>query len=172
MALMDDQLHVNRIQPAYIRFKNTTKFHVEINWIDKIEKQFGVLPPNQFLDVNTYSSHPWVFRLVNTYGSYLNFYLFYIFRERLSKAKMLVCGEKTFLAKAWVDEHKRLGFEHPINIPLRTLVSIEMPVLDLRLLSLICIADRLKNEEDVTLLEIPKSLENELSEMVSNKRHK
>lgn len=63
---MGDQFPTTRKLPAYIRFKNNTSFSVEIIWInhDNKEKPFGVLAPNKFLDVNTYSTHPWIFKLV------------------------------------------------------------------------------------------------------------
>lgn len=59
-------------QPAFIRFKNNTHYIVEIIWInvDNKEKTYNFLAPKEFLDVNTYSTHPWIFRFVyftNTY---------------------------------------------------------------------------------------------------------
>lgn len=61
---MGDQVAVTQRQPAYIRFKNNTSYDVEVIWInfDNIEKIYCVLSPNNFLDVNTYSTHPWMFR--------------------------------------------------------------------------------------------------------------
>lgn len=65
---MGDQFPITKKQPAYIRFKNNTCFCVEVIWInyDNKEKPFGILAPNTFLDVNTYSTHPWIFKLVLT----------------------------------------------------------------------------------------------------------
>lgn len=62
---MGDQVVTQR-QPAYIRFKNNTSHDVEVIWINfnNIEKIYCILPPNKFVDVNTYSTHPWVFRSV------------------------------------------------------------------------------------------------------------
>lgn len=54
------------LKPAFVRFQNNTCYSVEILWIhiNKTEKSYGVLPPKAFLDVNTYTTHPWIFRFV------------------------------------------------------------------------------------------------------------
>lgn len=81
---------------------------------------------------------------------------------------MVVAGREVFIATPWVEEHKRLEFKHPINVPLRTRVIIEMTVLDLRQLCLLKLSYILKTKEDIMTLEIPKTLQNELIEMISN----
>lgn len=50
--------------PAYVRFRNNTRYSVEIIWlnVNDEEETYGILPPNKFVDVNTYSTHPWIFR--------------------------------------------------------------------------------------------------------------
>jgi len=82
---------------------------------------------------------------------------------------MVVAGKEVFIAKPWVEEHRRLKFKHPINIPLRTMVLIEMPAMDLRQLCLLKIAKILKSKDDVMSLEIPIILKKELIQMISNK---
>lgn len=82
---------------------------------------------------------------------------------------MVVGGKKVFLAKPWIEEHRRLEFNHPINVPLRTIVSIEMPSLGLRQLCLLKLAKILKSKDDVISLEIPVILKKELIQMISNK---
>lgn len=64
MALMGDRFVNAQRQPAYIRFKNKTNYNVEVIWINVLnkEKTYCVLQPNKFLDVNTYATHPWIFR--------------------------------------------------------------------------------------------------------------
>lgn len=49
---------------AFIRFKNNTCYSIEIIWInfENEENTYGILAPNKFLDVNTYSTHSWIFR--------------------------------------------------------------------------------------------------------------
>lgn len=53
-------------QPAFVRFQNKTRYDVEIIWInsDNVEETYTFLAPDNFLDVNTYSTHPWIFRCV------------------------------------------------------------------------------------------------------------
>jgi len=82
---------------------------------------------------------------------------------------MIVAGKEVFIAKPWVEEHKRLKFKHPINVPLRTVVLIEMPALDLRQLCLLKLAKILKSKDYVTSLELPVILQKELIQMILNK---
>jgi len=82
---------------------------------------------------------------------------------------MVVAGREIFIATPWVEEHRRLEFKHPINVPLRTRVLIEMPAMDLRQLCLLKLASILKNKDDIITLEIPTTLQKELIEMISNK---
>jgi len=53
-------------KPAFIRFKNNTRYNVEIIWMDfkNTERTYGILAPTKFLDVNTYSTHLWIFRFI------------------------------------------------------------------------------------------------------------
>lgn len=62
-------------QPAFVRFKNKTCYNVEIIWINtnNVEETYTFLAPDHFLDVNTYSTHPWIFRYV-----YIQMYLCYL----------------------------------------------------------------------------------------------
>lgn len=82
---------------------------------------------------------------------------------------MVVAGREVFIATPWVEEHRRLEFKHPINVPLRTKVLIQMPAMDLRQLCLLKLACVLKTKDDITMLEIPMTLKKELIEMISNK---
>lgn len=65
---MDLNTH-HRSQQAFIRFKNYTCYSIEIIWINfnNEENMYDILAPNKFLDVNTYSSHSWIFRFGYTY---------------------------------------------------------------------------------------------------------
>lgn len=93
----------------------------------------------------------------------------YVHRECISKSRMLVAGKEVFLARAWVEEHKRLEFKHPINVPLRTMVLIQMPAFKLRQLCLLKLANILKTKDDIIMLEIPVTLQRELIQMILNK---
>lgn len=82
---------------------------------------------------------------------------------------MVVSGKEVFMAKPWETECYRLAFSHPIHIPLRTLVIIEVPVLELRQLCLLQLINTLKTKDDVSKLEIPATLQKELICMISIK---
>lgn len=82
---------------------------------------------------------------------------------------MVVEGKEVYLPKPWIEEFKRLNFKHPINVPLRTFILIHMPVMDLRQLCLLKIANLLKTKDDVMSLEIPAILQKELKQMILNK---
>lgn len=87
----------------------------------------------------------------------------------MSKIQMVVGGEKVFMAKSWITEYRRLGFKHPIEVPLRTMIVIQMPVLDLRQLCLLQLASTLTTNKDIMALEIPRTLQKELIQMIANK---
>lgn len=82
---------------------------------------------------------------------------------------MVVAGNEVFIPKPWIIERYRLTFNHPIDIPLRTLVVIESPTLELRQLCLFRLLNILKTKDDVIKLEIPVSLQKELIQMISIK---
>lgn len=82
---------------------------------------------------------------------------------------MVVAGKDVFMARPWIEEHRRLEFRHPINVPLRTMILIEMPALDLRQLCLLKLANILRTKEDIVMLEIPVVLQKELIQMILNK---
>lgn len=82
---------------------------------------------------------------------------------------MVVAGNKVFTARSWIEEYKRLDFKHPVNVPLRTIVLIEMPVLELRQQCLLTLANILKTKDDIIMLEIPATLQKELIQMMKNK---
>lgn len=83
---------------------------------------------------------------------------------------MVVAGNKVFTARSWIEEYKRLDFRHPVNVPLRTIVPIEMPALELRQQCLLTLANILKTKDDVIMLEIPVTLQKELIQMMNNKK--
>lgn len=80
---------------------------------------------------------------------------------------MVVEGKKKYFPKPWVVESNRP--KHSIGRLYRTIVIIQMPMLDLKQLSLMKIASLLKTTDDVMLLEIPNKFKEELKIMVLNK---
>lgn len=82
---------------------------------------------------------------------------------------MIVAGKEIFKASPWFEEHKRLSFSHPITSPLRTTVPVDAPVLDLRQICLLKVVDMLKSKNDIVELELPRILQKELTQMISNR---
>lgn len=54
------------VRPSFLRFKNLTFCNVEVIWNDPKgnDRSYGILPPNKFLDINTFSTHTWIFKYV------------------------------------------------------------------------------------------------------------
>ena len=55
---------INNRQPSYIRFFNTTQRHVQIYWLDSKGKPVlysDLYSYEQWVDVNTFVTHPWIF---------------------------------------------------------------------------------------------------------------
>ena len=49
---------------SFVRFLNCTVRRVDVVWLnyEGIGKKYQTLAPNQWIDVNTYVGHPWIFR--------------------------------------------------------------------------------------------------------------
>lgn len=64
MALMNDNY---KSTDAYVRIENNTCYKIEVNWIKFENKEitYCILDPNKFVDVNTFSTHKWIFRFAN-----------------------------------------------------------------------------------------------------------
>lgn len=69
MALIGDQIAGTQRKPAYVRFQNNTCYSIEVNWINfhNNEQTYCILDPNKFVDVNTFSTHSWIFRFANVH---------------------------------------------------------------------------------------------------------
>ena len=53
---------------SYIRFVNRTQRRVDIIWLNHegVSVHYKTLPSQNWVDVNTYVGHPWIFRDANT----------------------------------------------------------------------------------------------------------
>lgn len=77
-------------QSAFVKFVNVTDHSVGLYWIDYQGKEVGykVLGCNEYIDINTFVTHPWIFVAEDTKDRYAkSFY---------SLTNFLI-GKKTFL---------------------------------------------------------------------------
>lgn len=124
------------IYPSYIRFINRTERRVDVIWIDyQAKPQYSnTLGPSQFLDVNTFVGHPWIFKDTDT-------------------AEHMVVQRKIFYLP------KRLP-----QRPVRRCVNITLPVYPLKIRCFQVFKKLLQNRNKILELEIPSSLKRELEE--------
>lgn len=139
-------------EKCYIRLVNRTRRTVDIMWIDFGGQfvKFKLLERGQFVDINTYKTHPW----------------FAV--DSVTNDSMLLNKEFTYFPKTPME----LLRARPINrhqIPLRTLVNITLPLYSLLYRCLLEVRDRLRSEDDVESLEITKRLKEDLKKMIKER---
>ncbi|XP_013413378.1 von Hippel-Lindau disease tumor suppressor-like [Lingula anatina] len=128
---------------AFVRFINKTARHVDVIWLnyEGARVRYKTLSPEQWVDVNTFVGHPW------------------IFRDSVSGDRLVVQHEAVYEPEGWNIEE---GWP-----PTRRLVSITIPVYTLkeRCIQLI---RRYVKDEDISSLEIPRSLQQDIRNTRSN----
>ncbi|XP_055045611.2 von Hippel-Lindau-like protein [Misgurnus anguillicaudatus] len=128
---------LNSNDPTYITFMNNCREKAEGWWLDfsGIPVSYGAIKPGQALQMNTYLTHPWVFRASDG-------------------AKLLVnLSEVYFPTPAEYEEHGN---------PLYKPVYITAPVYSLQEYCIRLIQKTVR-KEDVYKLEIPEYLRQEIS---------
>ena len=82
VELVDSQMRplrsLNNYQPSYVRFYNTTHRHVRIYWLDfkgKPVRYSDLYSYQQWIDVNTFVTHPWIFIDEETGERYVKYIL-------------------------------------------------------------------------------------------------
>ncbi|KAK9509370.1 hypothetical protein O3M35_006702 [Rhynocoris fuscipes] len=151
-----DVRNVQPLEHAFYRFKNCSQCKVYVYWKSPTSFVFyNCLTPGQFLDVNSYESHVWLF-LNGDNGS-----------------RLWGEGRYEFYSKGWRKEllvAKRVGFlDESHNVPFRRLIKITYPLYNLACLSMEVVRDTNIKLEDVDDLEIPVTLKYDLRLMISIK---
>lgn len=131
-------------EKVFIRFYNKAYRQIDIIWLDYEGKpgRFHSLQPNQFLDVNTYIGHLWMFT------------------DTITGEEMHVLGKPIFPAS-----YKVFGasVQRPeMRQPCRLCIPIFLPMQNLRQIALRAVYILLKDLSVVDKLELPMELRNEL----------
>lgn len=137
---------INCETQSMIRLNNRSYCKAEVYWIDYEGKLkfYKSLEHGQFLDLNTFTTHPWIFKDT-------------LFGERLmARNKTVLRGSKVRML--W---NSRLQ----VKIPWRDQVDIVMPMRSLRSLSMMKIVQQLNEERFVSDLGLPPTLSEELTEL-------
>uniref|UniRef100_T1J7I0 von Hippel-Lindau disease tumour suppressor beta domain-containing protein n=1 Tax=Strigamia maritima TaxID=126957 RepID=T1J7I0_STRMM len=128
---------------AFVRFLNKTNRDVDVIWLNYEGQR--TLHPEQFLDVNTYVTHPW------------------IFRDSSSRAKLLGSREEIYQPQFWLNTMPMVERSNNAQLkPKRTIVYITLPVYTLKVRCLEVVRKYLNKLEDAETLCIPRTLKAEL----------
>lgn len=139
-------------QQAYVRFFNKTERPVELVWINYFGeyKKYRILRKDEYLDINTFKTHPWL-ALDN------------ITKERLHIDKSFVYHPRT---SREILEERRPGVQIPENYELRVKSYITIPLYSLRYRTLLEISNCLQEPNDVDSLELPEGLAQDLKSAI------
>ncbi|XP_064103700.1 von Hippel-Lindau disease tumor suppressor-like isoform X1 [Macrobrachium nipponense] len=151
----------NRIQPArqrlmrsqnsvvhsYVRFMNRTQRFVDVYWLTYHGKRqkYTTLKPGSAYKINTYVSHPWIFRDAET------------------KAKLVVNSEEVYFPRPWNEGAK---IEGPV-VPCHVTEYIIIPVYSLKDRAIQIVRSQLRAPEDAYLLDIPQTLRTAIAEFTT-----
>ncbi|XP_041765601.1 protein Vhl [Anopheles merus] len=136
---------------SFLLFRNTTERTVDVYWVNYSSRfiHYTTLKPKTGCMVNTYVTHPWVFK------------------DRQSGERMHVRHQPVYLPEPWYTNFNSAGRltrkEVNIHFPVRTLMDNCL----WRIVALL--AD--KEESALHELEIPRVLKQDLAEKRNNKVH-
>jgi von Hippel-Lindau disease tumor supressor len=138
------------LHKSFIRFINKSNRTVDVIWLNFEGRpvKYKTLQPGVFFDVNTFATHPWVFLDSETHK------------------RLVVESKEVFLPEPWYVQYSHLRSEALPSQLGRTSVYITMPLYTLRERSLQFVSENLSQPDDAFKLELPISLQRELSAMV------
>lgn len=143
--------------PAFVRFINFTKYKVRIYWLDYEGKKklYNTIGTGDFLDVNTFVTHLWIF-------------------ENNDNGDRLM-GEWNFVfyPQSWKKENELARKIEPrfqgTEVAIRRIIPITYPLYSLKMRSLQVIRDLSSRIEDIVHLDLPVSLQDELQMLMRKK---
>ncbi|KAG5884630.1 hypothetical protein JTB14_023824 [Gonioctena quinquepunctata] len=144
-------------QKAYVRFVNKTDRTIELVWIDFKGQyiKYRILGKDQFVDVDTYKTHPWMA-------------LDYSTKDRLLIGDKYYYQPKT--AKDYIlEKYPEIGNKLCLRANLRKsriAAFITLPLYSLKYASLLAIRNLMEETSDAEELELPKQLIEELKKTI------
>lgn len=140
---------IDHIDPSYVRFENKTKRNIDVVWLDYngVMVKYGTLCPEQYLDVDTFKTHPW------------------IFIDRLSGEKMVVRSKTVFFPVSMREIQERLRITGNFRIP----ILIQLPLFSLRQTCLHVLLSCLRDINDVENLGLPTNITEDLKKLNQDK---
>lgn len=124
------------IERAFLLLTNTTERSVDVYWINFTCQliRYTTIEPNEQVALNTYSTHPW------------------IFRDQHTGLKMHVNHQEVFWPEPWI----------LTKLTTRTRITIHFPMQNLKTIALWKIVLHIESDERLDCLEIPRILLKEL----------
>lgn len=145
-------------QSVFVRFKNLTNRTVKVVWVNYTGQyiKYREIPPKQYMDVNTFKTHPWMAFDSNT-------------ADQMHIDKAFI-----YMPKTWQEYFAHRYLPHQIirdGFMPRILVRITLPLYSLRHLALMTIRDNLLNPEDADGLELPQTLIEDIKKAVRHRNN-
>lgn len=140
-----------------IRLDNLTNRSVDVIWINYTGEyvKYGRLNHNNFVDIDTFETHPWIAIDAET------------------KNRLLIDKKFVFMPKPWRqlvhDQHPNLPWERIPPLNPRKTFTITTPLLSLRYKTLLELRSYIKNINDVDLLGLPKELAHDLKLLIKER---
>jgi len=142
---------------VFLRFVNKTKRQVNIIWLNYNGEpvNYNLIMPDTYRDIDTFKTHPW------------------IFEDSLTRDRLVVNKEFVFYPPSWIELFRKQfpNLSAPNEVPNhRLVVMITLPVYSLRQRCLQVLRDRMTDDTSDMLATLPKSVLDDLVEMVRLKR--
>ncbi|KAF2879686.1 hypothetical protein ILUMI_26492 [Ignelater luminosus] len=140
-----------------IRLRNLTNRSVDVIWINYTGEyvKYSRLDHDNFVDINTFETHPWIAIDADT------------------KNRLLIDKKFVFLPKPWTefvrDRFPNLPLEAMPAINPRLPITITTPLLSLRYKTLLELRSYIKSINDVDLLGLPKELAHDLKLLIKER---
>ncbi|KAL4219657.1 hypothetical protein ACF0H5_022229 [Mactra antiquata] len=131
---------------SFVRFCNRTRRRVDVIWVnyEGAGVKYKTLSPSQFLDINTFAGHPWIFFDSDT------------------GERMVVQMKEIFEPVAWSAENNNWP-------PQRKIINITIPVYSLQECCLFKLR-HLVPQNRLNDLDIPQTLKEDLHKVMCNRR--